>query len=170
MLDRRCSSLCLRQPVAAFGSCLRQRMRTFRSLRQHVPSSFAPCGSVEPPFVSSSSASHAPPRHAGPFLFLRIVSGCRPRSAAVPPVIIVPVLPTGRAVLTRPSSEFHSCTPTPFLRFPHPAAAEHQRSGRHDARLLPTLASRSSQRGLPRAPSAWPSRRKEDGRLIRGNG
>lgn len=61
-----------------------------------------------------------------------------------PTTIFIIVLRQGRGIFcslprdkppssTRPSSEIHPCTPTPFLRFPHPAAAELQRSARHDA-------------------------------------
>ena len=87
------------------------------------------------------------------------------------PVDVAALLGNRPSPSIRLSSEIHPCTPTPFLRFPsRPAAAEHQRSARHDAQpffrpcvpIIPTQL-------CPRAPSVRLSSMKKGGRLIRGS-
>ena len=91
--EYRRSSSYARPPVPFLGS-LRDRSRrlqTFRwrmritALRQRAPSPFSlPCGSLHLPSAFLSSASQAPPRHAGPFLLPGIAGGSRPSGKPTP--------------------------------------------------------------------------------------
>lgn len=162
--DRRCSSSCLRQNMP-HRSQLRAALRRFRAAS--ADRRFSPAAALR----AQDAAAARPP----------LLSSLRQCSPRCPLIRHRPGLALGGTAFARPALR-QSIT---FYDHHRSSTHAHQRHSfasrillRQNANaapamtrgFLPTLASRSSPRGFARAPSAWPSRRKQGGRLIRGIG